>query len=91
MLIRLVNLGYVDADYYWLVKREQFIAAEGAYSSGGRSKYYGSRYRSACGDLYTGLVLEAWNVGRVTNHNAGEFMGIKNLVHLEAIRDNFAV
>lgn len=89
MLIRLVKLRYIDADYYWRVKRPQFVAEESAYEGGGRAKYYGSRYRAACGDLYTSLVLEAWTAGRITNHNAGEFMGIKNLAHLEAIRDNF--
>lgn len=91
MLIRLVKLGYVQADFYWRVKRPQFVEEEEEYKGGGRSKYYGSRYRSACGDFYTGLVLEAWETGRITNHNAGEFMGIKNLQHLEDIRSNFGV
>jgi Zn-dependent peptidase ImmA (M78 family)/transcriptional regulator with XRE-family HTH domain len=91
MLIRLVKLGYVDADYYWQTKRPQFIQEESEYVGGGRSKYYGSRYRASSGDLYTGLVLEAWSAGRITNHNAAEFMGIKNIVHLESIRDNFGM
>ncbi|CAN7597623.1 ImmA/IrrE family metallo-endopeptidase [Mesorhizobium amorphae] len=89
MLIRLVRLGYVEARYYWDVKRAHFIAMEAAYKGKGRSLYYGSRYRSARGDLYTGLVLEAWNTRRITNHNAAEFMGIKNISHLDAIRENF--
>ena len=55
----------------------------------GRSEYYGSRYRNTQGDLYTGLVLEAWGMDRITNHNAAEFMGIRNIAHLEAIRDHF--
>ena len=32
---------------------------------------------------------EAWSSGRITNHNAAEYMGIKNFEHLYAIRDNF--
>ena len=89
MLIRLVNLGYVRASFYWDVKRPQFLKEEASYKSKGRSKYYGSRYRTARGDLYTGLVLEAWSNGIITNHSAAEFMGIKNVSHLEAIRDRF--
>lgn len=89
MLIRLVHLGYVQPDYYWNVKKPEFDSQESEYRGGGRSKYYGSRFRAAQGDLYTGLVLEAWSTGRITNHNAAEFMGIKNLTHLEAIRDRF--
>jgi Zn-dependent peptidase ImmA (M78 family)/DNA-binding XRE family transcriptional regulator len=89
MLVRLVTLGYVQSEYYWRIKRQQFIAEEDEYEAGGRAKYYGSRFRSSSGDLYTGLVLEAWSTGRITNHNAGEFMGIKNLAHLFDIRSNF--
>lgn len=89
MLIRLVNLGYVESAYYWNVKRPQFLDEERAYKSKARSKYYGSRYRSSRGDLYTGLVLEAWSSGIITNHSAAEFMGIKNIAHLDAIRDRF--
>jgi Zn-dependent peptidase ImmA (M78 family) len=89
MLIRLVNLGYVRASYYWNVKRPQFIAREAAFKAGGRAKYYGSRFRTSRGDLYTGLVLEAWSNGAITNHTASELMGIKNFAHLDAIRDRF--
>jgi Zn-dependent peptidase ImmA (M78 family)/transcriptional regulator with XRE-family HTH domain len=88
-LVRLVELGYVKEDFYWKVMRPRFLEQEEAYKSGGRPKYYGSRFRSSRGDLYTGLVLEAWSNGAITNHNAGEFMGIKNLVHLEDIRNHF--
>jgi Zn-dependent peptidase ImmA (M78 family)/DNA-binding XRE family transcriptional regulator len=88
-LIRLVDLGYVREDFYWKVMRPRFLEQEAAYKGGGRPKYYGSRFRSSRGDLYTGLVLEAWSNGAITNHNAGEFMGIKNLIHLEDIRDHF--
>lgn len=88
-LIRLVNLGYVRSSYYWNVKRPQFLEEEARYKSHARAKYYGSRYRTSRGDLYTGLVLEAWSNGIITNHNAAEFMGIKNLSHLDAIRDRF--
>ncbi len=90
MLIRLVSLGYVQAGYYWKVKRPLFVAQEEKFKGGGRSSYYGSRYRSAHGDFYTGLVLDAWNSGQITNHNAAEFLGIKRLSHLSDIRSNFA-
>jgi Zn-dependent peptidase ImmA (M78 family)/transcriptional regulator with XRE-family HTH domain len=90
MLIRLVHLKYVRASYYWDVKKPEFDAAEGSYRGFGRAAYYGTRYKNAQGDLYTALVLEAWSVGRITNHNAAEFMGIKNLSHLYDIRDHFA-
>jgi Zn-dependent peptidase ImmA (M78 family)/transcriptional regulator with XRE-family HTH domain len=89
MLIRLVNLGYVQSAYYWGVKRPQFLEEEAAYKARGRSKYYGSRFRAWRGDLYTGLVLDAWSEGMITNHNAAEFMGIKNIEHLEAIRNRY--
>lgn len=89
MLLRLVDLRYVEADFYWNVKRAQFLAREAAFRGGGRSKYYGSRYRAQRGDLYTSLVLEAWDANRITNHNAAEFMGTKSFKHLEDIRHNF--
>lgn len=89
MLLRLVHLGYVDPAFYWDVKRPEFLQQERNFKGGGRAKYYGTRYRSSHGDLYTGLVLEAWGSGVITNHNAAEFMGIKNLRHLNDIRDDF--
>lgn len=89
MLIRLVHLGYVEARYYWDVKKPQFDEDERNYKFHGRAKYWGSRYKSSLGDFYTGLVLEAWNTGKITNHNAAEYMGIKNISHLFDIRDNF--
>lgn len=91
MLIRLMGLGYVEADYYWNIKRPQFLKEEAELKSFGRAKYYGTRYRGALGDLYTGLVLEAWSSGKITNHNAAEYMGIKNIEHLNDIRKNFEV
>lgn len=91
MLIRLVHLGWVQAAYYWEVKRPQFEEWEREHKSFARSTYYGSRYRSQYGDLYTGLVLEAWALGRITNHNAGEYLGIKNLNHLRDIRDKYGI
>ncbi|MGO7226716.1 helix-turn-helix domain-containing protein [Rhizobium leguminosarum bv. viciae] len=89
MLVRLVHLGYVHEGYYWRVKKPQFDAQERNFKSFGRSEYYGSRYKNALGDLYTGLVIEAWGSGRITNHNAAEYMGIKNLQHLYDIRERF--
>jgi len=89
MLIRLVDLGYVHSDFYWKVKQPEFVEQEQEYKGGGRAEYYGSRYRSTQGDLYTGLVLEAWGLDRITGVKAGKFMGIKNLDHLYDIRDRF--
>ncbi len=89
MLVRLVQLGLVNQNYYWNVKRPEFLAQESQFKGGGRSTYYGSRYRNHNGDLFTGLVLDAWNSGKITNHNAAEYMGIKNLTHLFDIRKNF--
>jgi len=89
MLIRLVNLGYVSEAYYWETKKPQFDRDEEHFKGFGLPKYYGRRYEGSVGDLYTGLVLEAWNSGRITNHNAAEYMGIANFKHLNDIRDNF--
>lgn len=88
MLIRLVHLKYVKADYYWNNKKVQFDELDSNYKSFGRSKYYGSRFQSKNGELYTNLVIEAWSSGRITNHNAAQYMGIKNLRHLYDIREN---
>lgn len=89
MLIRLVHLGYVESRFYWDVKKPQFDEEEQNFSRFGRSTYYGSRYRNTVGDYYTHLVIEAWNSGKITNHNAAEYMGIKNISHLFDIRENF--
>jgi hypothetical protein len=89
MLIRLVHLGYVTASFYWNRKKAQFDAEEARHKQFGRAEYYGTRYRNALGDLYTGLVIEAWSSGRLTNHNAAEYMGIKNFSHLHDIREHF--
>jgi hypothetical protein len=74
---------------FWGVRRAQFIKEEREYKSHARAKYYGSRYRSSRGEMYTGLVLEAWSSGIITNHSAAEFMGIKNIAHLHEIRNRF--
>ena len=89
LMIRLITLAYVQPEYYWNTKRSQYLARDSDYQGVGRSTYYGSRFRNANGDLFTGLVLEAWNSGRLSNHNAAEFMGIKNPRHLSEIRENF--
>ncbi len=89
MLVRLVHLGFVREGYYWDTKKPAFDQEERDHTSFARSSYYGSRYRSTHGDLYTALVLNAWNSGAVTNHNAAEFLGIKNLTHLYDIRAHF--
>ena len=49
----------------------------------------GTRYKNKLGNLYTSLVMQAWTAGRITNHNAAEFMGIKNLQHLRDIRSEY--
>ncbi|MEH2554809.1 Zn-dependent peptidase ImmA (M78 family) [Bradyrhizobium algeriense] len=89
MLIRLVHLGYVKESFYWNKKKSQFDTEEANFKQFGRAEYYGTRYRNTLGDLYTGLVLQAWTSGRITNHNAAEFMGIKNFSHLNDIREHF--
>jgi len=91
MLIRLVQLGYISPEYYWDQKRPEFLRQEAEFKGGGRSAYYGTRYRNAYGDTYTALVLDAWGTGRITNHTAAELMGIKKLTHLFDIRDNFSL
>lgn len=83
MLIRLVALDYVVPEHYWQTMRPAFRAEEeDYYSSFARSKYYGKRYVNSRGMLYTGLVMEAWGNGIISSHNAAEYMGIKNLLHL---------
>jgi hypothetical protein len=89
MLIRLVSLGKVHSSFYWRVKRPQFLKEEEEYQGGGRSLYYGSRYRNTLGDTYTGLVIEALETGRIGALTAAEFMGIKNVQHLIDIKNNF--
>jgi len=89
MLIRLVHLDYISSRYYWGIKKPLFDEQEKSAKSFGRSKYYGTRYRSQLGELYTGLVMEAWSSGRITNHNAAQYMGIKNLKHLNDIRREY--
>ncbi|MBA4165149.1 MAG: hypothetical protein C0510_11075 [Erythrobacter sp.] len=90
MLIRLVDLGYVEGGFYWKVKRPEFLAAEAEVKKGGGiPAYYGRRYINSHGNLYTGLVLEAMSRGVITNDRAANFMGIKNLAHLDDIRREF--
>lgn len=89
MMIRLVNLEYVESSYYWRIKRPDFLREEENFKAFGRALYYGSRYVNSRGRFYTGLVLGAWENGYITSHNAAEYMGIKNLEHLRDIRDNF--
>jgi len=89
MLIRLVDLGYVDEDYYWKVRGPQFRAEEEAFKASGRSTYWASRKVNSLGNMYTGLVLEAWGTGRIPFHQAAEFMGLKNYQHMLAIRQEF--
>ncbi len=90
MLVRLVSLEYVAAEYYWAIKRPQFLQEEAEYTAPPmRSAYYGSRYKNSLGNYYTGLVLEAWGTGAISGHNAAEFLGIKNIRHLSDIRERF--
>ncbi len=89
MLVRLVELKYVQESYYWDYKKAEFEKEEREFKSYGRPKFYGRRYSNSLGGLYTSLVMEAWSAGRLTNHNAAEFMGIKNLAHLHDIRREY--
>lgn len=91
MLIRLVTLEYVQSDFYWTQMRPVFKREEENYQGFGRPSYYGKRYVNSRGLFYTGLVLDAWSSGRITSHNAAEYMGIKNLEHLKDIREDFRI
>lgn len=92
MLIRLIELGYVHRDFYWLQKRKELIQREFEHKSArGRSRFYASQFQNRVGNFYTGLVLEAWDSGEITADNAAEFMGIKRLQHLDEIHRNFCV
>lgn len=92
MLVRLIQLGYVEPNYYWDNKKKKFEEEEKEYKLfGGRSDYYGTRYKNSLGGLYTSLVMEAWSIGRITNDNAARYMGIKNLKHLYDIRDHMGI
>lgn len=85
MLLRLIHLRYVTEAFYWS-KSEEFEAERREWRAFGRAKYYGARYVSAHGQRLTRLVLHAWEAGRITDHGAGRFLGIKNLSHLDAIK-----
>jgi len=90
MLIRLVELGYVEEDYYWSVMLPRFRKEEAAHEEGfRRSRYWAQRIVNKLGDTYTGLVLEAWGTGRIPFHLAADFMGLKNPAHLPIIRQEF--
>ena len=92
MVIRLVNLGYVAPEFYWKRMRPVFLEEEENYKGFGKSPYYGKKYVNRVnrrGIFYTGLVLEAWNMGVITAHNAAEYMGIKNITHLQEIKAHF--
>lgn len=87
MLVRLVHLGYVEPTYYWGTKKKEFEEWEEKQSSFGRAPY-GARYKSQLGELYTGLVIKAWALDKITNHNAAEYMGIENIKHLNGIKED---
>lgn len=89
MLIRLVDLGYVEADYYWQIKPPQYLAEEALWEGKGRAKVWVSRIWNRVGGLYTGLVLEALGTGRIQAHQAQSYFGIVNPKHLAAIRQEF--
>ncbi len=89
MLIRLVDLGYVQRQFYWKTMLPIFRKEEEEYKSYVRSKYYGKRFINAQGRYYTGLVMTAWSGGQISAHNAAEYMGIKNINHLRDIRKDY--
>lgn len=86
MMVRLVVLGHVDEEFYWTVKKPEYDKWK---QRGGPPLYYGTRYRNIQGDMYTGLVLDAWSLGKLTGHHAAEYMGIKNIQHVYDIREHF--
>ena len=89
MLIRLINLGYVQSQFYWKTMRPRFLQEEREYESFGRPKYYGKRYINRKGNYYTGLVMSAWSSGQIGAHNAVEYMGIKHFKHIQQIREDY--
>ena len=89
MLIRLVDLHYVDADFYWSIKRPQFLAEERMWKSKGIAKVWASRIWNQLGHTYTGLVMEALGTGKIQAHQAQAFLGISNPAHLTTIRQEF--
>ena len=91
ILIRLVNLGYVASSFYWRKMRPVFMKEESEHKSFGKSPYYAKRHVNSKGILYTNLVLEAWTSGIITSHNAGEYMGVTKLSHLQSIREDFGL
>jgi Zn-dependent peptidase ImmA (M78 family)/DNA-binding XRE family transcriptional regulator len=89
MLVRLVDLGYVSADYYWTIKRPQFLAEEANWSGGGRTKIWVSRIWNKVGIRYTGLVLEALGTGRIQPHQAQRYLGVSYPDHVTSIQQEF--
>lgn len=88
MLIRLVHLGYVKSGYYWLTKKRELDEEDDRSKGGGRGANYSSRFQSRQGNLYTSLVVEAWDAGLITNHHAAEYMGTDNIQYVNEIRDS---
>ena len=89
MLIRLVDLQHVSPDYYWNVKRPQFLAEEANWKRRGRTKVWASRVWNQLGGLYTNLVLEALGTGKIQSHQAQTLFGVANPIHLDAIKQEF--
>ncbi len=91
MLVRLVQLRLVDPAYYWNCKRDEFLDEDAKHESFGGYSHHASRLRSRNGDLYTGLVLEAWGINEICAHNAGEFLETHDTAQLRKLRENFRV
>ncbi|MBX3560984.1 MAG: ImmA/IrrE family metallo-endopeptidase [Sphingomonas sp.] len=89
LLIRLVDLEYIEAEYYWGVKRPQFLAEEAKWKSRGIPRIWASRIWNQLGNLYTGLVLEALGTGKIQPHQAQTLFGVSNPTHLTTIRQEF--
>ena len=92
MMIRLVELGYVDRSFYWSKKRTELIQADNAYTSPPvRPKTYSSRFQKRVGNFYTRLVIEAWATDLISSDDSVAYFGVKKFKHFDEIRRNFSV
>ncbi len=89
MLLRLIQLGFVDEDFYWKAKRDEFLNADPDHTPFSKCERDSYWHRSRNGDLYTCLVLEAVNLGLVCWHNAGRCLETGDTFALWKMPDTF--